>query len=546
MKISQDKIIEIREANPIEEIIGNYIPLKKVGNNYKGLCPFHLEKTPSFTVSPQKGIYKCFGCGKSGNVFTFLMEYNNMSFYEAVQELGKLVGIQVEITKDENEDLYRANELVANLYHSTLLSGQGAPGREWLLKRGISDDTIRKFMLGYTPEQSIIWNEAKTKGLKRENFEFLGLLNGTQDVFRRKIIFPIRNRAGKVVGFGSRVLDNSEPKYINSKESSMFKKRRLLYGAYETRSEIRKEAILVEGYMDLLSIYQAGTKNVVASLGTAFTQEQARYLKSYTKSVTIAYDGDTAGHKATERAIDIFLEEGFDVKVLPFPDGEDPDSYVKKHGKLNFTEVQNFVEFKIKKCSNVTEKEELVRNFQETLSKMNDPLKKELWTDEISKKLGIGKDLLLIERVIPKTNKVSESKNIDNLEATLLGIAATYPKVRELLAKKDFKVSTNELKHTLALVLNGETSADVLNSISNENLRKHFTNFSFEEAPDEDTDKNTDYEKLGKDYLNRILRIRINAEKKELKEKIPEGKSETSKKFYDLKRQEVSLKGEIA
>ncbi|MCK4306812.1 DNA primase [candidate division WOR-3 bacterium] len=536
MRISQDKIVEIREANPIEEVIGNYIPLKKAGKNYKGLCPFHLEKAPSFIVSPEKGIYHCFGCGKSGNVFTFLMEYNNMSFYEAVRELGNRVGIRVEVVEDANKELYRANEFVASLYHSILLSESGTPGHEWLRKRGILDDTANKFMLGYAPEQPIIWNKAKTNGFKQKDFEVLGLLIGVRDAFRRKVIFPIRDRLGRVVGFGSRVLDDSEPKYINSKESLIFKKRRLLYGAYESRSELRKGATLVEGYMDLLSVYQTETKNVVASLGTSFAQEQARYLKGYTKSVIIAYDGDDAGHKATERAIDILLEEGFDVKVLRFPDGDDPDSWVKKHEKLDLSEAQSFMEFKFKECSDITEKETLIREFQETLSKIADPLKKELWADEISKKLEIRKEFLVIEKVVPKRNRVAENKKLEDLEAELLGIAATYPKVREFLIKEKFEVLTEELKTSLALVLQGEASPEVLSSISSEKLRERFTDVLFRE--------DTDYEKLGKDYLNRIRAERTKIERKGLSsEKINKGESEILRKFQDLKRQELFLRG---
>ena len=528
MRISQDKIIQIREANPIEEIIGSYITLKKVGKNYKGLCPFHSEKAPSFYVSPEKDIYHCFGCGKSGNVFTFLMEYNNMSFYEAVRELGNRVGIQVEFAEDKNDKLYQANEFVANLYHSILLSNQGAPGHKWFQKRGISDETIRKFMLGYTPEHSVIWDNAKEKGFKQEDFEFLGLLNGIRDTFRRKMIFPIKDRAGRIVGFGSRVLDDSEPKYINSKESPIFKKGRLLYGAYETRSEIRKEAILVEGYMDFLSVYQTGTKNVVASLGTSFTSEQARYLRGYTKSVIIVYDGDSAGQKAEERAVDILLEDGFDVKVLVLPDGEDPDSWVKKNGRLNFNEAQSFVEFKFKECSDVTEKEMLIRKFQETLSKIKDPLKKELWVDEISKKLEINKELLFIEKVVPKTDKTSSSKGLEDLEAELLGIAVTYPKMREFLVKKKFEASTDELKSPFVLVLKGESSAEVLNSISNEKLKERFAGtLLWEDVAYEGYYEKREY------YLNRIIEKRIKLKTKELKPKI-EDNPEIQKRYQSL------------
>jgi DNA primase len=527
MKISPEKIAQIRSLNPIEEIIGSYIALKKAGKSYKALCPFHSEKAPSFFVSPDKGVYHCFGCGKSGNVFTFLMEYNNLNYYEAVKFLADRVGIQIKLSRDENEELYRGAEFVASLYHSVLLSEKGLPGRKWLEMRGILQPTIEKFMLGYAPLDPIIWEKARLSGISKEALESIGVLKDNNDVFRKKIIFPIKNRWGRVVGFGTRVLDETLPKYINSKESPIFKKGNLLYGFYAARRELKEKAIIVEGYMDLLTLSQAGIKNVVASLGTSFTQEQAKFLKLYTQEVIILYDGDSAGRRACERAIDVLLAANIDVNILPLPPGEDPDSFVKKRGKLDFTEIQDFVEFKFKQHE---DRETLIRSFQETLNKIPDPIKREVLTEKVARKLDIRKELLFVEKTIPLVTKPSVEKSIEELEAELLGIAVSHADARKVVIENMAEIKAQDLKDALSLVIKGADAGEVIDLLPNERLKYRFTKPSFWEE--------TNYEKLANDYLNRIKEERKKIERKEIREKSPEewGREDLIK-YYDLIKQ---------
>jgi DNA primase len=531
VRVPEQRIAQIREANPIEEVIGSYIPLKKAGSSYKGVCPFHSEKTASFFVSPEKGLYHCFGCGKSGNVFGFLMAYNNLSYPESVKFLADRAGIEIDVVEDGNDNLYKVCEFVASLYHSILLDSKGAPGRQWFKKRGLTESTVEKFMLGYAPNESVVWEKSKQEGLSRKDLETLGLLRDSRDSFRSKVIFPIKNRWGRVSGFGSRVLDQSQPKYINSKESAIFKKGNLLYGFSETRSELRKEAVLVEGYTDLLSVYQSGTKNVVASLGTSLTSGQARFLKLYTPKVIIAYDGDTAGRKATERAIDVLFEAGVNAGVLVLPEGEDPDSFVKKEGQLDFSDTKSFVDFKFRECESVEEKETLIKSFKQTLEKLSDPVKRDLWTAEVAQKFGIAKDLLFESRATPTVSSTSKKRRLEDLEVELLGIVTSHSGARKIVAANSSEIQTAELKSSFALALKGADASEVIDLLPTDEAKQRFAEPSFWE--------DVDYEKLAEDYLRLIRQTRGKIERRELLDKIGKnGDPEDLVRYQRLKRQE--------
>ncbi|MBI4721392.1 MAG: DNA primase [Candidatus Stahlbacteria bacterium] len=570
MRISQDKIAQILASNPIEEVIGSYIALHRVGKSYKSVCPFHSEKSASFYVSPEKGVYHCFGCGKSGNVITFLMSYNNLAYFEAVKFLADRSGISLDLVEDEHLNLYKATDEVAQLYHSVLLSDKGLPGRKWLEGRGISDTTINKFLLGYAAEDSLLLSKTK-QGLNKEDLEALGLVRNFRDTFCRKVIFPIRDRWGKVVGFGTRVLDNSEPKYINSSESPIFKKGNLLYGFSDVRSDLRSGAVLVEGYMDLLTVYQSGITNVVASLGTSLTQGQARLLKLYTPQVILAYDGDLAGRKATERAIDILFEVGLDVSILSLPDGEDPDSYIRKKGELDFKGVQTFIDFKFQnaKCKredlntlprrhedtkvhkeegskfkesgaqlpgyaefSVSEKEALVRNFRDTLSKIADPIKKELWMGEVARKFGLRQELFLSTAPLVPSEaepKLGPKRSLKELEVELLGIASSDVGACKILMANSIEIRTSELKSVLDKVLNGASEKEVIDLLPDDELKQLFIGPSFWE--------DADYEQLAHDYLKSIRDKRSKAERAHLLSKIEkEGNAEDLRKYQELKK----------
>ncbi len=359
--ISPATIQQIMARADITDVVGSFVKLKKRGTNLLGLCPFHNEKTPSFTVSPSKEIYKCFGCGKSGNLVSFVMEHEKYSYPEALKWLAQRYQIEIEETQlneDQKQALQTADSLFAlNQYAQQFFSQQlleteegKAIGLSYFEERGFSNNTIQKFQLGYSPEAKDIFTQAALQ--HQFNPELLlkaGLVSNRydqlQDNYRGRVIFPIHNHSGKVVGFGARILKTSEkaPKYINSPENEIYVKSKILYGSYFAKQSIDKlnECLLVEGYTDVLSLHQAGIENVVASGGTALTIDQLRSIKKYTKNLTIVYDGDQAGIKAALRGLDLALEEGMAVKLVLIPDGDDPDSYVNKLGAAAFREFVN-------------------------------------------------------------------------------------------------------------------------------------------------------------------------------------------------------------
>lgn len=354
-KIISEEILEtVRNHHDIVDVIGQRVTLKKSGRNFLGICPFHSEKTPSFSVSQEKQIFHCFGCGAGGDVIKFIMDYESLDFRETVQHLADEAGLNVpvinqQVSQDPNDQLkqqiYQANELASKLYHYMLLeTNHGKEAFNYLQKRGFSRELIEIFNIGYSPPA---WDTVKSFLLKRgfslELIEQSGLIiksedGNTFDRFRNRIIFPITDAGGRIIAFGGRVLDDNLPKYLNSPESIVFNKSKTLYNLFLAKKEIRKkrQAILFEGYIDIISVYKAGVHNGVATLGTSLTEEQVKLLKRYTEEVIICFDSDLAGQKATFKAIDILHQTGLRTKVLQLPQGQDPDDYITKHGVESF------------------------------------------------------------------------------------------------------------------------------------------------------------------------------------------------------------------
>jgi DNA primase len=399
--ISQNTIQQILGRLDIIDVIGGFVKLKKRGTNYLGLCPFHNEKTPSFTVSPTKEIYKCFGCGRSGNAISFLMEHEKYSYVEALRWLANKYGIEIEesFTSDEErqqlqaaDSLYIINSFAQQFFSKMLFETEEGKdiGLSYLKERGFRDEIIKKFQLGYSPEQKDAFTkEALAKQFSQEMLLKTGLVvlrnEQIMDNYRGRVIFPVHNHSGKVLGFGARILKSNDkaPKYINTPENEIYVKSKILYGSYFARQAIDKadECLLVEGYTDVISLHQAGIENVVASGGTSLTQDQLRLIKKYSNNLTIIYDGDPAGVKAALRGLDMALEEGLNVKLVLIPDNEDPDSYVNKVGASAFKEFiqknkRDFILFQLDvalkdagKDSN--KKAEVVNQIAETISKIN-------------------------------------------------------------------------------------------------------------------------------------------------------------------------------
>jgi len=355
-QIPEEVIEEIRKSNDIVDVIGEYVQLKKQGRNYFGLCPFHGEKTPSFSVTQDKQIFHCFGCGKGGNVITFIMEMENYSFIETITYLAERSGVNLPEgvleqkepqTSKENQNILSAYEWLTKLYHHLLrFTKDGKEGYHYLKERGITDEAIDEFQIGFAPNSRDFTAEfLKKKGFHQALLVKSGLLslqndNSVTDRFRGRIIFPIRNHIGKTIAFGGRAISGGEPKYLNSAESEWFQKGRLLYNFDLAKKHIRKEntVILFEGYMDVISAYQAGIKNVIATLGTALTEFQAKLLNRYVETVIICYDGDKAGLEATYKASNLLQNVNCQVKVANLSGDLDPDSYIKKYGGDAFRE----------------------------------------------------------------------------------------------------------------------------------------------------------------------------------------------------------------
>ena len=399
--ISQNTIQQILGHIDIIDVVGGFVKLKKRGSNYLGLCPFHNEKSPSFTVSPAKELYKCFGCGKSGNSISFIMEHEKYSYVDALKWLANRYGIEIEETFQNDEQrqqmqvadsLYIINAFAQQFFTKSLFDteeGQDV-GLAYFKERGFREEIITKFQLGYSPEQrDAFTKEAIAKLYTPELLIKTGLVANRNDQlmdnYRGRVIFPIHNHSGKVLGFGARILKSNDkaPKYINTPENEIYVKSKILYGSYFARQSIDKadECLLVEGYTDVVSLHQAGIENVVASGGTSLTPDQLRLIKKYTNNLTIIYDGDAAGVKAALRGLDLALEEGLNVKLVLIPDKEDPDSYVNKVGASVFREFvqknkKDFILFQLEVAlkdagGDSVKKSDVVNKMAETISKIN-------------------------------------------------------------------------------------------------------------------------------------------------------------------------------
>ncbi len=399
--ISPASIQEVMNRADIIDVIGQFVRLKKRGANYQANCPFHNEKTPSFNVSPAKGIYKCFGCGKAGNVVTFLQEHEKLTYPEAIRWLADYYKITIEETERTpeqqqkqlaEEGLRILNEYAANYFHDTLLNTEEGQliGLSYFKQRGFRKDIIERFRLGYNPEHNdTFYKTAIGKGYQADMLERAGLVknrNGIyHDVYRNRVIFPIQSMTGRILGFGARILKSNEkaPKYINTPENELYVKSKVLYGMYQGRQAIGKldECLLVEGYTDVISLHQGGVENVVSSSGTSLTEDQLRLIGQLTKNLTILYDGDSAGIKAALRGLDMALSQSFNVQLVLLPEGEDPDSYVQKAGAEKFRAYikehkQDVISFRLQVGLNEAgtdpvKRSKLVQEIAESISRIN-------------------------------------------------------------------------------------------------------------------------------------------------------------------------------
>ncbi|CAM2077785.1 MULTISPECIES: DNA primase [Clostridium] len=459
MQISEEILEKIKSQNDIVDVISERVRLRKSGRNFTGLCPFHNEKTPSFSVSQEKQIYKCFGCGEAGNVISFVMKEKNLPFIEAVKYLANRANIPLEMNNGEKSKsakkkdlLYRVNVEAAKFFFSNLMNNQNA--KEYFLNRGIKEETIKKFGLGFANDS---WNSLmfylRKKGINDVLLEEAGLISVNKekgrkyDRFRNRVMFPVFDYQGRVIGFGGRVLDDSKPKYLNSPETLVFQKGTNLYGLNFALKHNMSERyfVIVEGYMDLISLHQYGITNVVASLGTALTINQARLLKRYADKVIISYDADMAGQMATLRGLEILRTAGFDVRVLNIPQGKDPDEYVRSNGKEAFLKLINsaepLIDYRMKKAEegiDFKNSQSLIlyaKRIMEIISDL-DPVEKDVYIKKASENTGIKEQTLYdILKSKMKGNRENNFRNNKEEDRSKLYVEPGFLKAERSILK---------------------------------------------------------------------------------------------------------------
>ena len=548
MFYAESLIEEVRMKNDIVDVVSGYVKLQKKGSSYFGLCPFHNEKSPSFSVSPSKQMYYCFGCGAGGNVLTFIMEYENYSFPEALKYLADRVGVELP-QQEMNEEMKRQqdlrsrilemNKMAAKYYYYQLRSEQGSQAMNYLKGRKLSDETIHKFGLGYSTKYgNDLYKYLKSKGISDELLAQSGLMNvdekrGMYDKFWNRVIFPIMDVNGRVIGFGGRVMGDGKPKYLNSPETKVFDKSRNLYGLNIARTSRKKYMLVCEGYMDVISMHQAGFTNAVASLGTALTSQHASLLKRYTDEVILTYDSDEAGVKAALRAIPLLKEAGVATKVLSMLPYKDPDEFIKALGTEEFQkridEAQNSFLFEIdilQRNYDMQDPQSKTAFYEETAKKLmafDQELERENYIEAVASRYGVGFDALrkLVNRMamknvpIPKTPvKIRQARQEKDegvvksqklMLTWLIEYPSLYPMVKKFLKKEDF---STELYETVSGLLFEQYDAGERNPAR---IINHFT------EPEEQREAaslfnttiqletNADREKAFKETLGKIL-----------------------------------------
>ncbi|UCD95167.1 MAG: DNA primase [Candidatus Zixiibacteriota bacterium] len=536
--IPQDIIEQVRQTSDIVDIIGEYVRLKKRGRNFMALCPFHTEKTPSFSVSPERQIYHCFGCGKGGNVYTFLMEHENMSFVEAVKLLARKAGITIperetdRREKEEIEKLHYAHQVALEYFRSMLSAGRYRTQISKYLKesRELTDESIELFQLGLAGEE---WdgflNHALKKGLFPKELEKAGLIIHSEksdkyfDRFRRRLIIPIFNLSGKPIAFGGRTLKKGEPaKYVNSPETPLYSKSNVLYGLNFSRQHIREktEVIIVEGYFDLISLYQVGIKNVVASSGTAFTNRQARLLARFAEMAFLFFDADSAGEKAAVRSVDALYDAGMEVMVMVPPEGEDPDSVAAKGGAAAIEELKKgavrYLDFRTRdidiKKQGIIGKEKLIKELAELAGRIEDITRRRLFIDEAAE--VIKTDTQNFYNLLPSKGAerigitgIKPPRKIIDFERDLLSLLINYPEyidvVKDQVAPEDFQseIISTIYSHVLSFhQMHDAVSVDsLIDMLKDQSLASEVTALSQKEWMRENASR------MIQDYMNKIL-----------------------------------------
>ncbi|MFR1777109.1 MAG: DNA primase [Clostridia bacterium] len=564
IRYSDELIDEIKNNNDIVDVISQYVHLKRSGRNYFGLCPFHNEKSPSFAVSPDKQIFHCFGCGVGGNVIHFISKIEGINFRESIELLAeranivlpKLENVGDNKTQELKEKIYQINKETAYFYHENLYKPTAKMAQEYVKKRKLNNSTLKEFLIGYSGNFNELYNFLKSKGFSDEAILASDLVNKNDrgqyiDRFRHRLMFPIQDVRGRIIAFGGRVLDDSKPKYINSPENLVYSKGRHLFGLYNAKKHDTKKILIVEGYMDVISLHQRGITNVVASLGTAMTEAQGRLLRRSSEQIVLGYDADGAGQEAIIRGLEILRNLGCDVRVLQISGAKDPDEYVTKYGPERLVkcidDAISLVEFKVRvlkknlNIENTSDKIKFLNEIAKILAKVENSMEQEIYIEKISKDYDISKDALYSEikkilypknansKVLEKRNiqynipkkedtKISESrlKRENTIIAMLLmSNVNVYSKIKNKIKPEDFKLEKNKkiLEKVYGEYEKGITEIyDVLNLFEEEDIINHITEIMAKDYGITDIDKGIDdilstYERENlKDKRDEILR----------------------------------------
>ena len=419
-RYSDEVINDVRQSNDIVDVISQYVHLKRSGRNFFGLCPFHNEKSPSFSVSPDKQIFHCFGCGVGGNVFSFITQIEGINFVEAVQMLAERANIQLPTLQDNGDSqreelkakVYKVNEFTAEFYHQNLYKPQAKIAQEYVKKRQLSNETLKSFKIGFSGKFDELYQELKKQGFGEREILESGLVNKNErgqyiDRYRNRLMFPICDARGKVIAFGGRVLDDSKPKYINSPENVVYSKGRNLFGLNVAKKGDLKRILIVEGYMDVISLHQRGITNVVAPLGTALTEQQGWLLRKNAEQIILSFDSDEAGLKAKLRALDILQNMGCDLRILQMEGAKDPDEYIIKYGNARFNNLVDkalsIIEFKVKilkkdlNLENTNDKIKFLNEIAKLISNVDNTIEREVYIEKIAKEYDISKEAIYAE-----------------------------------------------------------------------------------------------------------------------------------------------------
>jgi len=558
----EEIIEEVKNANDIIDVIGSYVNLKKSGRNFTGLCPFHREKTPSFIASPDKQIFHCFGCGVGGSVISFISKVENLNFKESIEFLAERASIILPSRNSSQEEsrkqflrgrVFEINQLAAQIYHKNLYNSNSKIAQEYIKKRKLDNNTLKSFLIGYALNFDELYKFLVSKGFTQEEILASRLVNKNDnnkfiDSFRKRVMFPICDVRGKVIAFGGRVLNDSKPKYINSPDTIAYNKGRNLFGLNIAKEGNPKRIIVVEGYMDAISLHQRGIKNVVASLGTALTESQGRLLRKYAEEIVISYDSDAAGQAATLRGLDILNSLGCNVKVLQMEGAKDPDEYVIKYGNARFLKLVDnsisLVEFKVKvlkKEHNLeidSEKIKFLTKIAGILAKVDNEIEKEIYIDNITKEYNIAKETLyaqinkmkysngvsekILEKpkvVVKQINKQDENNDKrTKLEKLVLYLLieyseATMQRIQDKILESDFEIQIHRdiFKKVYEILKSSNNKAlNIIDLFEEESYINYISGILSEDY------KITDINKVLSDIENTFIKEKLTKRKNEL------------------------------